>query len=123
MRRTLSVVAFCALAFAATLALQSVWSALVVVNLQTSPALPWSVVAMAIALWSSWEYAGARWAAGIRLAGAGVVLRGRHHLRCSRFARRQHRARHRRPRNRSVDLLHARLAGRRISCHGRARTG
>src|SRR5205814_2058246 len=48
--------------FAATLAVQSVWSALVVVNLQTSPALPWSVVVMAIALWSSWEYAGGRWA-------------------------------------------------------------
>jgi len=62
MRRALSTVVFCVLAFAATLAVQAVWSVLLAINLRTTPAVPWSVGVTAMALWVIWEYAGGRWA-------------------------------------------------------------
>jgi len=37
-----------------------VWAALLTENLRTTPALPWSCVAMAGVLWLAWEYAGGR---------------------------------------------------------------
>jgi membrane protease YdiL (CAAX protease family) len=37
------------------------WAALLLVNLQISPAVPWAVVAMAVLLWIMWQYANGRW--------------------------------------------------------------
>ena len=58
--RTLSVVGFGLLAFAITIFAGGVWSALLVTNLRTSPAVPWSVPAMALLLWLMWSYLGGR---------------------------------------------------------------
>jgi membrane protease YdiL (CAAX protease family) len=41
---------------------QGVWSALLVVNLKTTPAIPWAVAVMAVGLWIIWQYLGGRWA-------------------------------------------------------------
>ncbi len=41
---------------------QGVWSALLVVNLKTTPAIPWAVAVMAVGLWIMWQYLGGRWA-------------------------------------------------------------
>jgi len=60
-RRVGSVVLFCLVAFLATLASQSVWTGLLVANLKTSPAIPWSVAVMAVLLWTMWRYAGGAW--------------------------------------------------------------
>ena len=60
-RRALSTAVFCLFVFGATLAVQGIWSALLVANLQTTPALPWSVPVMAALLWALWSYAGGRW--------------------------------------------------------------
>src|SRR2546429_3990222 len=60
-RRVGSVVVFCLVAFLATLASQSVWTGLLVANLKTSPAIPWSVAVMAVLLWTMWRYAGGAW--------------------------------------------------------------
>ena len=38
-----------------------VWTALLVVNLAVSPAIPWAVIAMALFLWLLWRYLGGRW--------------------------------------------------------------
>ncbi|HEU0026387.1 MAG TPA: hypothetical protein VFQ25_04665 [Ktedonobacterales bacterium] len=38
-----------------------VWSGLLIANLATSPAIPWSVVVMAGALWLMWRNLGGRW--------------------------------------------------------------
>lgn len=59
--RALSAAAFCVVAFGATLLVQGIWSALLVANLQTTPAVPWSVPVMAGVLWALWSYAGGRW--------------------------------------------------------------
>jgi membrane protease YdiL (CAAX protease family) len=37
------------------------WGALLVANLAISPAIPWAVVAMAVALWFFWRYLGGSW--------------------------------------------------------------
>ena len=37
------------------------WSALVLVNLQRNPLVPWSAVVMSVLLWVMWQYAGGRW--------------------------------------------------------------
>jgi membrane protease YdiL (CAAX protease family) len=37
------------------------WSGLLIANLKTSPAIPWSVPAMAVVLWLMWRYFGGRW--------------------------------------------------------------
>lgn len=50
------------LGFAIALTPQGIWSALVVVNLRTSAAIPWAVAVMAIVLWLMWQYLGGRWA-------------------------------------------------------------
>ena len=56
--RTLKVVGFGLLAFAITTFAGGVWSALLVTNLRSSPAVPWSVLAMALLLWLMWSYLG-----------------------------------------------------------------
>jgi len=67
--RALSTVAFCVIALLATLIIQSVWTGLVVANLRISPAIPWSVVVMAVVLWAVWRYfGGAWWPAGTQAA-------------------------------------------------------
>ena len=38
-----------------------VWTALLIANLATSPAIPWAVVAMAFFLWLMWLYLGGKW--------------------------------------------------------------
>lgn len=40
---------------------QAIWSALLVVNLKTTPSLPWSVALMLVLLWMIWQYLGGRW--------------------------------------------------------------
>jgi membrane protease YdiL (CAAX protease family) len=49
------------LALVLTSLASGLWGALLLVNLQTSPAVPWAVVAMAVLLWTMWQYAGGRW--------------------------------------------------------------
>jgi membrane protease YdiL (CAAX protease family) len=56
--RTLNVVAFGLLALAITILAGGIWSALLVTNLRISPAVPWSVPAMALLLWLAWSYLG-----------------------------------------------------------------
>src|ERR1700741_1057288 len=60
--RALSIIGFGLLAFAITILAGGVWSALLVANLRSSPAVPWSVLAMALLLWLIWSYlAGEAW--------------------------------------------------------------
>lgn len=40
---------------------QGVWSALLALNLATTPAVPWCVAVMAVVLWIIWQYLGGRW--------------------------------------------------------------
>jgi len=40
---------------------QGVWSALIAVNLKTTPAIPWAVAVMGVVLWIIWQYLGGRW--------------------------------------------------------------
>jgi membrane protease YdiL (CAAX protease family) len=58
--RTLNVVGLGLLAFAITILAGGIWTALLVTNLQSSPAIPWSVPAMALLLWLMWCYLGGR---------------------------------------------------------------
>src|SRR2546430_10462576 len=58
--RTLSVVGLGLLAFAITILAGGIWTALLVTNLQSSPAVSWSVPAMALLLWLMWSYLGGR---------------------------------------------------------------
>src|ERR1700730_8376409 len=58
--RTLSVVGLGLLAFAITVLAGAVWSALLVTNLRSRPAIPWSVPAMALLLWLMWSYLGGK---------------------------------------------------------------
>lgn len=46
------------LALVITLVADGVWAALLLANLQISPAVPWAVVVMALALWLLWRYLG-----------------------------------------------------------------
>lgn len=59
--RTLNVVGFGLLAFAITILAGGIWSGLLVTNLRSSPAVPWSVPGMALLLWLAWSYLGGRW--------------------------------------------------------------
>ena len=59
--RSLRLLRIGLLALVVTTAVSGLWSALVVANLKTSPAVPWAAVAMAVVLWVSWQYAGGRW--------------------------------------------------------------
>jgi membrane protease YdiL (CAAX protease family) len=50
------------LAFAILFVGQAIWSGLLAANFKNSPrAAPWSVPAMAVALWAIWTYLGGRW--------------------------------------------------------------
>ncbi|MCU1313878.1 MAG: hypothetical protein JWM54_1635 [Acidobacteriaceae bacterium] len=59
--RSWTIVGFGLLAFAITTLAGGIWSALLVLNLQSSPAVPWSVPVMALLLWLGWSYLGGRW--------------------------------------------------------------
>jgi membrane protease YdiL (CAAX protease family) len=50
-----ALLAFLILAFA-----QGVWGGLLLTNLKLSPAIPWSVAAMAVVLWLMWQYLGGK---------------------------------------------------------------
>jgi hypothetical protein len=58
--RTLKVIGFGLLAFAITILAGGIWSALLLANLRSSPAVPWSVPSMALLLWLIWSYLGGR---------------------------------------------------------------
>jgi len=58
--RALSIIGFGLLAFAITVLAGSIWSALLVANLRSSPAVPWSVPVMALLLWLMWSYLGGK---------------------------------------------------------------
>jgi len=58
--RTLKLAGFALLAFAITTFAGGIWSALLVTNLQSTPAVPWSVPVMAFLLWLAWSYLGGR---------------------------------------------------------------
>jgi membrane protease YdiL (CAAX protease family) len=46
------------LALALTIVGGGVWTGMLVANLATSPTVPWSALAMALALWATWKYLG-----------------------------------------------------------------
>jgi membrane protease YdiL (CAAX protease family) len=58
--RALSIIGFGLLAFAITILAGGIWSALLVTNLQRSPAVPWSVPVMGLLLWLIWSYLGGK---------------------------------------------------------------
>ena len=58
--RALSIVGLGLLAFAITILAGGIWSALLVINLRSSPAVPWSVPVMALLLWLIWSYLGGK---------------------------------------------------------------
>jgi hypothetical protein len=58
--RILSVVGLGLLGFAITILAGGIWSALLVTNLRSTPAVPWSVPAMALLLWLIWGYLGGK---------------------------------------------------------------
>lgn len=49
------------LAFVLTVVAGGVWTALLISNVATSPAIPWAVVVMALLLWLMWQYLGGKW--------------------------------------------------------------
>lgn len=49
------------LAFFLTVLARGVWTVLLISNVATSPAIPWSVVVMAFLLWLMWQYLDGRW--------------------------------------------------------------
>jgi membrane protease YdiL (CAAX protease family) len=58
--RTLKVAGFGLLALAITILAGGIWSGLLIANLRSSPALPWSVPVMALLLWFMWSYLGGK---------------------------------------------------------------
>lgn len=58
--RASRIIGFALLAFAITVLAGGIWSGLLVANLRSSPAAPWSVPAMALVLWLMWGYLGGR---------------------------------------------------------------
>jgi membrane protease YdiL (CAAX protease family) len=58
--RALSIIGFGLLAFAITILAGGIWSVLLVTNLRSSPAVPWSVPTMALLLWLMWSYLGGK---------------------------------------------------------------
>lgn len=54
--RALRIAGFALLALIITALAGGVWTALLLLNLRTTPALPWSVPAMALLLWLMWSY-------------------------------------------------------------------
>jgi membrane protease YdiL (CAAX protease family) len=76
--RALSTIGFGFLAFAVTILAGGIWSALLIANLRSSPAVPWSVPVMALLLWLIWGYLGGKgWPRSTSDA-------RRHHLRANR---------------------------------------
>jgi membrane protease YdiL (CAAX protease family) len=76
--RTLSIIGFGLLAFLITILAGGIWSVLLVTNLRSNPAMPWSVPAMALLLWLMWSYLGGKgWPQGTSDA-------RRRHLRANR---------------------------------------
>jgi membrane protease YdiL (CAAX protease family) len=59
-KRSLAVLWSAVLAFL-ILAFVQVWGVLLIANLGTTPAIPWSAPAMAVVLWLMWQYLGGRW--------------------------------------------------------------
>jgi membrane protease YdiL (CAAX protease family) len=59
--RALRLFAVGVLVLVLTTVAQGLWTALIVANLRTTPAVPWSVAAMAVLLRILWQYAGGRW--------------------------------------------------------------
>ncbi|HEV8002783.1 MAG TPA: type II CAAX endopeptidase family protein [Planctomycetaceae bacterium] len=60
--RLLTIVLLGAAALVGTMLAGGVWSALLIANLTTSPAIPWAVIAMGLILWLTWKYLNGRWA-------------------------------------------------------------
>jgi membrane protease YdiL (CAAX protease family) len=54
--RILKVIAFAILALVITALAGGLWSALLISNLKSAPAVPWSVPVMALLLWLMWSY-------------------------------------------------------------------
>jgi membrane protease YdiL (CAAX protease family) len=83
--RTLGVIGFGLLGFAITILAGGLWSALLLTNLRSTPAIPWSVPAMALLLWLIWGYLGGKgWPSSTSDA-------RRHHLRANRTSARTYR--------------------------------
>ena len=59
--RILTVVWCGTLALGLTVLAGGIWSALLLTNLVTSPAIPWAAVVMALLLWLMWEYLDGQW--------------------------------------------------------------
>jgi len=57
---TVKLIAFALLAFAITTLAGGIWAGLLITNLRTTPAVPWSVPAMALLLWLAWSYLGGK---------------------------------------------------------------
>jgi membrane protease YdiL (CAAX protease family) len=57
-RLLLKALLFAVMAFVLTAVTGGIWTALLGVNLATSPAIPWSVAVMALLLWLLWRYLG-----------------------------------------------------------------
>ncbi len=57
-RLLLKALLFAVMAIVVTAVTGGVWTALLAVNLTTSPAIPWSVAVMALLLWLLWRYLG-----------------------------------------------------------------
>jgi len=73
-RLLLKAVLFAVMAFALTAVTGGVWTALLAVNLATSPAIPWSLAVMAPLLWLLWRYlGGAGWPRGTADARSGYL--------------------------------------------------
>jgi membrane protease YdiL (CAAX protease family) len=60
LRRTVALIWSGVAAYFIALALQGVWSALIAANLASSPAIPWSVPAIAILVLLAWQYLGGK---------------------------------------------------------------
>ena len=56
----LKLIGFGLLAFAITILAGGIWSGLLIANLQSAPAAPWSVPVMATVLWLAWSYLGGK---------------------------------------------------------------
>ena len=61
MRRLLRLVGIGLLVLVVTTGEQGIWSALLVINHERRPTIPWAVAVMAVVLWILWRYAAGRW--------------------------------------------------------------
>src|SRR5262249_19583130 len=57
-RQLLMAVGFWVMAFVLTAVAGGVWTALLAINLDASPAIPWAVAVMGVLLWAVWRYLG-----------------------------------------------------------------